>query len=77
MNYEKIHKKVQQETAVETIERVILALRCCKQPLGCSPECPYVGRVDGLLYPISYCQGVMVGQLSYVVQVLKEKKVEV
>lgn len=77
MNYEKIHREAQHATAIEAVDRVILALRCCKQPFGCSQECPFAKQAEGLMYPIAYCQGMMVGKLTYVKEVLKVMEVKI
>ena len=69
--------EAQHETAIEVVERLILALRCCKQPFECSPECPFAKRAEGMMYPIAYCQGRMVAELSYVKEVLKVLEVKI
>lgn len=77
MDYNREHRRAQLDTAIQEVEAVIYALRCCKQPSGCNPDCPLLDGITDLGdYQIPCCQGRMIARLYYSVDLLKSMEVE-
>ena len=62
---------VEREMVTEVLDRLYAGLIKCRQPFGCSEDCPYFKDAKVLEHPIAFCSAVMAGEVGYVRTVLQ------